>query len=196
MCWTYFVAGEFRKDKWFESKNILSKELCNTLIKENKDLVIHEDVERVVDGILHKRIWNKVDLKYNSEFEQVLNKTLFSGFKPVDIKNIRCWFVSYKENELYDRRVETIKGLPLNDEEQFSTTYDFNLNDDYEGGDIEIYDIWLKNDRETYSLVRPKVGECLIYKPYQHITQKKVTKNTKYQILVMVKNKDLKKNLI
>ena len=113
--WTYFVAGEFRKDKWFESKNILSKELCNTLIKENKDLVIHEDVERVVDGILHKRIWNKVDLKYNSEFEQVLNKTLFSGFKPVDIKNIRCWFVSYKENELYDRRVETIKGLPLND---------------------------------------------------------------------------------
>ena len=193
---TYFVAGEFRKDKWFESKNILSKELCNTLIKENKDLVIHEDVERVVDGILHKRIWNKVDLKYNSEFEQVLNKTLFSGFKSVDIKNIRCWFVSYEENELYDRRVETIKGLPLNDEEQFSTTYDFNLNDDYEGGDIEIYDIWLKNDRETYSLVRPKVGECLIYKPYQHITQKKITKNTKHQILVMVKNKDLKKNLI
>ena len=79
---------------------------------------------------------------------------------------------------------------------QYVTTYDFNLNDGYDGGDIEIYDIWLKNDRETYSLVRPKVGECLIYKPYQHITQKEITKNTKYQILVMVKNKELKKNLI
>ena len=194
--WTYFVAGEFRKDKWFESKNILSKELCDEIIKENKDLVTKENAERVIDGISHKRNWNKVDLKYNSEFEEILNKTIFSSFKNIDINNIRCWFVSYDKGQLYDRHVETIKGLSLNDKEQYVTTYDFNLNDGYDGGDIEIYDIWLKNDRETYSLVRPKVGECLIYKPYQHITQKEITKNTKYQILVMVKNKELKKNLI
>jgi len=196
MGWSYFVAGEFRKDKWFDSKNVLSKELCDEIIKENKDFVTKENAERVIDGISHKRNWNKVDLKYNSEFEEILNKTIFSSFKNIDINNIRCWFVSYDKGQLYDRHVETIKGLPLNDKEQYVTTYDFNLNDGYDGGDIEIYDIWLKNDRETYSLVRPKVGECLIYKPYQHITQKEITKNTKYQILVMVKNKELKKNLI
>ena len=58
------------------------------------------------------------------------------------------------------------------------------------------YDEWYKNDRDTFSVVKPKVGECLIYKPYQHVTYKRVNKNKKYQILVVVKNKDLKKNLI
>jgi len=43
---------------------------------------------------------------------------------------------------------------------------------------------------------KPNIGECLIYKPYQHITYKTVRKNKKYQILVVIKNKDLKKNLI
>ena len=102
----------------------------------------------------------------------------------------------YNEGDGYDRHVETIKGLPLDDKEQYRMMYDFTLNDDYEGGEVEIYDEWYKNDRETFSEVKPNVGECLIYKPYQHITYKKVIKNKKYQILVVVKNKDLKKNLI
>ena len=92
--------------------------------------------------------------------------------------------------------VETIKGLSLDDKEQYQMIYDFTLNDDYEGGEVEIYDEWYKNDRETFSEIKPNVGECLIYKPYQHVTYKKVTKNKKYQILVVIKNKDLNKNLI
>ena len=86
--------------------------------------------------------------------------------------------------------------MSFENEEQYVTTYDISLNDDYEGGEIEVYDEWYKNDRDTYSLIKPKVGECLIYKPYQHVTYKEVTKNTKYQILIIVKNKDLIKNLI
>jgi len=70
------------------------------------------------------------------------------------------------------------------------------LNDDYEGGEVEVFDEWYKNDRDTFSLVKPKVGECLIYKPYQHVTYRKVTKNKKYQILIGVRNKDLNKKLI
>ena len=77
------------------------------------------------------------------------------------------------------KHVETIKGLPLNDETQYCKTYDFTLNDDYEGGEVEVYDEWYKNDRDTFSVVKPKVGECLIYKPYQHVTYRNVTKKQK-----------------
>ena len=196
ICWTYFVGGEFRKDKFFDSKNILTKELCNKLISENKDNLYFEEAEKEVDGILHKRKWFRVKLKYNEEFERIINKTLFSSFKPVDMNEIECSFVKYEVGNKYDRHVETIKNMPFENEEQYITTYDITLNDDYQGGEVEVYDEWYKNDRDTYSLIKPKVGECLIYKPYQHVTYKEVTKNTKYQILIVVKNKDLIKNLI
>ena len=104
--------------------------------------------------------------------------------------------VEYGVGEGYDRHVETIKWLSLDHKEQYNMIYDFTLNDDYEGGEVEIYDAWHKNDRDTFSAIKPNIGECLIYKPYQHATYKKVTKNKKYQIIVMIKNKDLKKTLI
>ena len=147
----------------------------------------------------------KIEQFFNSSFvglslggthlkAKVIN--VFLSFKPLDLKKVECSFVTYNEGQGYDRHVETIKGLPLNDETQYCKTYDFTLNDDYEGGEVEVYDEWYKNDRDTFSVVKPKVGECLIYKPYQHVTYRNVTKNKKYQVLVMIKNKDLVKNLI
>ena len=169
-------------DRFFKSKHILSKELCEQLISEHKDFVIKEEAKKEIDGIIHKCNWSRVELKYNQKFEKILNEKLFLSFQPIDFKKVECSFVTYTEGQGYDRHVETIKGLPLND--------------DYEGGEVEVYDVWYKNDRDTFSVVRPKVGECLIYKPYQHVTYRNVTKNKKYQVLVMIKNKDLKKNLI
>ena len=196
ICWTYFVAGQFRKYKFFDSKNILTKELCDELISENKDNLTVEEASKKIDGILHERRWFKSKLKYNKEFEKVINQKLFTSFKPVDMNDIWCSFIKYEIGNGYDRHVETIKDVPLDDDRQYVTTYDITLNDEYEGGEVEVYDEWYKNDRDTFSLLTPKVGECLIYKPYQHVTYRKVTKNTKYQILIIVKNKDLKKNLI
>ena len=194
--YTYFVAGKFRKDKYFESKQILPKKLCEELISDHKNFVIKEEAKKEIDGIIHKRSWSRIGLKYNKQFEKILNEKLFLSFKPLDLKKVECSFVTYNEGQGYDRHVETIKGLPLNDETQYCKTYDFTLNDDYEGGEVEVYDEWHKNDRDTFSVVKPKVGECLIYKPYQHVTYRNVTKNKKYQVLVMIKNKDLVKNLI
>ena len=39
---------------------------------------------------------------------------------------------------------------------------------------------------EKISEIKPSVGECLIYKPYRFVTYKEVTKNTKYQILIVL----------
>lgn len=194
--WTYFVAGDFRKEKFFQSKQILNQKLCDKLILENKDNLDLYEAEKKIDNITHKRKFNFTKLKYNKEFEKILNNSIFLSFKPVDLNKVWCGFFQYNEGDGYDRHIETIKGLPINDDEQFKQIYDFTLNDDYVGGEIEIYDEWYKNDRDTFSVVKPKVGECLIYKPYQHVTYKRVNKNKKYQILVVVKNKDLEKNLI
>lgn len=196
ICWTYFVGGEFRKNKFYESKQILTENLCNKLIKDNKNNLKFVKAEKEIDGILHQRKFNYTELKYNSELEEILNQSIFSNYKKVDLENLWCGFIEYNEGEGYDRHVETIKGLPLDDSEQYNTLYDLTLNDDYEGGEVEVFDEWYKNDRDTFSLVKPKVGECLIYKPYQHVTYRKVTKNKKYQILIGVKNKDLNKKLI
>lgn len=193
---TYFVAGEFRKDKFYESKQILTKDFCKTLISENKDSLKFVEAEKEIDSILHKRKFKFTELKYNKNFEDLLNDNFFSNYKKVNLKDVWCGMFEYNEGDGYDRHVETIKGLPLDDKEQYQMIYDFTLNDDYEGGEVEVYDVWYKNDRDTFSEVKPKVGECLVYKPYQHVTYKTVTKNKKYQILVVTKNKDLKKNLI
>jgi len=193
---TYYVGGEFRKKKFYESKQLLTENLCNKLIKDNISNLKFVEAEKEIDGILHQRNFNYTKLKYNSELEEILNQSIFSNYKKVDLKNLWCGFIEYNEGHGYDRHVETIKGLPLNDSEQYNTLYDLTLNDDYEGGEVEVFDEWYKNDRDTFSLVKPKVGECLIYKPYQHVTYRKVTKNKKYQILIGVRNKDLKKKLI
>ena len=194
--WTYFVAGEFRKEKFYESKDILTKELCNELISENKKSLTFYQAEKEIDNILHKRKFNFTELKYNSKFESILNRTIFSRFKPVNLKQVWCGFFEYNKGEGYDRHVETIKGVPISDKEQFHQIYDFTLNNGYEGGEVEIYDKWYKNDRDTFSTIKPKAGECLIYKPFQHVTYKRVKNYKKYQILVAIKNSDLQKNLI
>jgi len=182
--------------KFYKSKQILTEDFCKTLILDNKDNLEFYKAEKEIDNILHKRNFKFTKLKYNKKFEDLLNTNFFSNYKKVNLKDIWCGMFEYNEGDGYDRHVETIKGLPLNDKEQYQMMYDFTLNDDYEGGEVEIYDEWHKNDRETFSELKPNIGECLIYKPYQHITYKTVRKNKKYQILVVIKNKDLKKNLI
>tara|TARA_Y100001972_G_scaffold46523_1_gene57389 strand:+ start:2115 stop:3227 length:1113 start_codon:yes stop_codon:yes gene_type:complete len=193
---TYFVANEFRKDKFYDSKQILTNKFCKRLILDNKDNLKFYKGEKEIDNILHKRNFKFTKLNYNKEFEDLLNSNFFTNYKKVNLKDIWCGMFEYNEGDGYDRHVETIKGLSLDDDEQYNLIYDFTLNDDYEGGEVEIYDEWYKNDRETFSEVKPKVGECLIYKPYQHVTYKKITKNKKYQILVVTKNKDLNQKLI
>ena len=57
-------------DRFFKSKHILSKELCEQLISEHKDFVIKEEAKKEIDGIIHKCNWSRVELKYNQKFEK------------------------------------------------------------------------------------------------------------------------------
>ena len=149
---TYFVGGEFRKDKFYNSKQILTNKLCKSLISDNKDnLKFYKVFEKEIDNILHKRNFKFTKLKYNKEFERFIKLKFFSKYKKVNLKDIWCGMFEYNEGDGYDRHVETIKGLSLDDKEQYQMIYDFTLNDDYEGGEVEIYDEWYKNDRETFT---------------------------------------------
>ena len=61
--YTYFVAnGKFRKDKYFESKQILPKKLCEELISDHKNFVIKEEKKKKLMGLYIKEVGVELDL--------------------------------------------------------------------------------------------------------------------------------------
>ena len=72
-------------------------------------------------------------------------------------------------------------------------TIDIYLNDNFKGGDLVVEQSWERSDGDDYTKMNIKAGDVYTYKPWQHITYDTVEEGKKYQIIIQVKNKDLKK---
>ena len=194
ICWTYYVAGEFRKDKFFDREDdFLSNELCESIIEENKDTLLYKEATATIDHIDHSRKFYYTPIIYNKELEDRLNSTIFKRFKPVNMNDLWIGLFKYEEGHGYDRHVESLKGMPLDDKEQYVDTIDISLSNN---GKTQIYDDFRKNNRFTYSTIHSKKGQMLRYKTYQHVQYNKLDEGVRYQLLIFLKNSDYNKFLI
>ena len=194
ICWTYFVAGKFRKDKYFDREdNFLSDKLCDELISDNKETLVYTEQEAVINKIKHQRKFYFTHIKYNAELESILNNTIFSRFKEIDINDLWIALVKYEPGQGYDRHVESLKGMPLDDKEQYVDTVEISLT---ENGVTQIYDDFRKENRLIYSTLKCKKGQMLKYKTYQHVQYNKLEEGVRYQLLIFVKNSNYKKHPI
>ena len=87
----------------------------------------------------------------------------------------------------------TTKGMPLSAPEQLCMSIDIYLNDNFKGGNLIAEESWERSKEGGCAVCKIKQGDVYIYKPWQHMTYDKVEEGTKYQIVIQVKNKDLKK---
>ena len=194
LCWSYFVAGEWRKEKYFERvDNFLSDELCDTIIKENEDTLVFKKGLATIDGIDHSRNFYHTPVKYNAELEEVLNGTIFSRFKKVKFDDLWIGLFKYTAGHGYDRHVESNRGMALDDPNQMVDCIEVALNNT---GHTQVYDEWYKNNRETFSNIKAKKGQMLHYKTYQHVQYNKITEGARWQLLIFLKNSDYKKHPI
>jgi SAM-dependent methyltransferase len=194
VCWTYFAAGEFRKEKFFENhRNVLSPELCAKLIDENQDSYEYQEATATIDNIVHSRSYYSSKVRFNKELEDIINKTIFKRFKPRKMEDLYIRIYKYDVGDKYDRHVESRKGMPIDDPEQFVDTYEIALNDI---GTTRIFDDWRRNNRETFSTIPSTSGNMLEYKTYQHVTYMPVEEGTRYQLLIYLKNNDYIKHPI
>tara|TARA_B110000285_G_scaffold74807_1_gene86135 strand:- start:1905 stop:3026 length:1122 start_codon:yes stop_codon:yes gene_type:complete len=197
ICWTYYSYGEFRKEKLYDRvDSLLSKESCDKIISEYKDKLKVDDVSANIKGVSHTRKleYTKVILTQNVIDE--LNLKVFKEFDNVPFDDLWVRLFKYNEGDLYDRHVETIKGLPFNNPNQFCKTIDITLNDSYEGGTTDIYNKWNASTHDEYTRLTPNIGEALIYKPYYHVSYNTPTSGERYQLIILVKNSDLKKKVV
>lgn len=193
VCWTYYTAGEFRKEKFFEyTRKFLSPELCNRLIEENHDTYEYQQASATIDNIVHSRSYYSTTVKYNKELEDIINKTIFKKFKPRKMEDLYIRIYRYEVGDKYDRHVESRKGMPLDDPEQFVDTYEIALNN---VGQTRVFDDWRRNTRETYSTINSITGNMIQYNTYQHVTYLPADA-TRYQLLIYLKNNDYLKHPI
>lgn len=187
LCWSYYVANAWRKEKYFEKyRNILSSELCANLIEENQNYD-YQEATATIDGIEHTRSFSRTEVKYNKELEEIINKTIFKRFKPRKMEDLYIRIYKYELGDRYDRHVESRKGMPIDDPEQYVDTYEIALND---VGETRIFDDWRRNNRETYSTIKSSTGDMLCYKTYQHSTYMPIEEGIRYQLLIYLKNND------
>ena len=194
LCWTYYVAGEFRKDRWFKkTDNFISDELCDKIINENKSSLVYKEETATINDIPHSRNFHYTPLKHNKELESILNSTIFKRFKPVNMNDLYVGLFKYEQGEGYDRHVESLKGMQLDDKDQYVDTIDIALNSN---GKTQVYDDWRVNSRWEFATVNCKKGQMLKYKTYQHVQYNKLEGGVRYQLLIFLKNSDYNKFLI
>lgn len=191
VCWTYYSGNRFVKKKFYEKvTNLIKPTLCKEIIAENK-IGSYEKVSAIIDDIEHFRIIRLSRLKYNKELWDIISSTFFSRYKQIAFENTNPFFVTYDEGGRYDRHVETKKHIPIGSPEQYGITIEVLLNSEFEGGDLEVYDMWLNDDRNNSQSTELKLGDAIKYSPYQHVTNKEVTKGIRYSAVIHVQNKDL-----
>lgn len=194
ICWTYYVAGEFRKDRWFKKTDkFISDELCDKIINENKSSLVYKEETATINDIPHSRNFYYTPLKYNKELENILNSTIFKRFKPINMNDLYIGLFKYEQGEGYDRHVESLKGMPLDDKDQYVDTIDIALNSN---GKTQVYDDWRVNSRWEFATVNCNKGQMLKYKTYQHVQYNKLEDGVRYQLLIFLKNSDYNKFLI
>lgn len=192
--WAYYSYGDFRKEKLYDRiDSLLSKESCDKIISEYKDKLKVDDVTANIKGVSHTRKIEYTKVTLTQDVIDELNLKVFKEFNNVPFNDLWVRLFKYNVGDLYDRHVETIKGLPFNDSEQFCKTIDITLNDSYEGGTTDIYNKWNKSSRDEFTTLTPKTGDALIYKPYYHVSYNTPTSGERYQLIILVKNKDLKR---
>lgn len=195
--WTYFSLSKFTKEKVCDIKrNIIPDTLCNQIISQNKYEVKFSEKETLIDGVLHRRRFSSCKLKPNNTLFQLLNEKVLTRYQSVDFTDVTCWFVKYDIKDLYDRHVETLKGIDIESDEQYTMTIDIYLNNGYQGGELLVYEDYTKNNKKIYSKIQTRVGDVVTYKPYQHSKYSEVIEGEKYQIIILLRNSDLKKQII
>lgn len=193
--WTYFFNGRFRKENLYRKYNRIPKSLCKKIIEENEGEGFVEDKRTaMVNGIPHTRNVSLKDLKYNRELYEIIQKTLFPQYRVFDEGSLYfSKLIKYHEGGLHSRHVETQQGLSLIDPDQYHESIIINLNDDYEGGELRVYDVWHKSDWKDYSTVKNTAGDIINFKPFQHSETVEISKGTKYEIFIKVKIKEFKR---
>lgn len=192
--WAYYSYGEFRKEKLYDRiDSLLSKESCDKIISDYKDKLKVDDVSANVKGVSHIRKLEYTKVTLTDDVVTELNSKIFKEYNNVSSDDLWVRLFKYNVGDLYDRHVETKKGMPFNDPEQFCMTIDVTLNDSYEGGTTDLYNIWNKTEDDMFTTLTPNVGDCLVYKPYYHVSYNTPTLGERYQLIILVRNKDLKK---
>ena len=195
VCWAFYVGDNYVKNPFYSKfTSIIPKTLCKELIEENiNDLKDHE-ASAFVKGVLHSREYKFTPrIKTNTKFFNIISKDIFKEYDNVDFEDLDISMVCYEPGDNHDRHVMTYKGLPLSDPDQLCMTIDIYLNDNFKGGNLVVEQSWERSDGEDYTEMNIKAGDVYTYKPWQHITYDTVEEGKKYQIIIQVKNKDLKK---
>jgi len=195
VCWTYYVGKEFVCTPLFRKlTNIIPQDLCNELLEDNiNDLKDHK-TSALVKGVVHSRGFGYVPkIKSNQRLNSIISEKIFKEFNNVNFNDLDISLFRYKEGDKYDRHVMTTKGMPLSAPEQLCMSIDIYLNDNFKGGNLIAEESWERSKEGGCAVCKIKQGDVYIYKPWQHMTYDKVEEGTKYQIVIQVKNKDLKK---
>lgn len=194
--WRYYVAGEYRKDRFYNiTKSVLSNDICNKIIADNKNNLKYHYDSAIVKGVEHTREFEACKLLPNEELYGLLSNKIFPEYDSIKWDNVLMILYKYTNDYHYDRHVETVKRMELNNPEQLMLTLDITLNNEYDGGDVDVYDMWNHSSFHVYSRVSPKMGDVITYKPYHHVRYNKVNSGVKYQLLAYVKNSDMSKSV-
>ena len=194
VCWTYFFAGEFRKKNFYDKLNCVPKELCEELIKENT----YEDgfelckASAEIDNLTHEREFYMKDLKHNDDLFSIIQDKFFSNYEKFNSNVLDfCKFIKYEIGGKHDRHVETDRYLHIVDPEQFKDTLLITLNNDFKGGEVLIYDSWIRDNRKVFSNTNTSTGDIIKFNCFQHSQTNEITYGTKYEIFIKVKRKEL-----
>ena len=194
VCWAYYFAGEFRKKNFYDKFNCIPKKLCEDIIKEN----VHEGgfelckASAEVDNITHEREFYMKDLNHNNDLFNIIQEKFFSNYEKFNSNNLDfCKFIKYKKGGKHNRHVETDRYLHIIDPEQFKNTLLVTLNDNFKGGEVLIYDSWIRDNREVFSNTNTKAGDIIKFDCYQHSQTKEITDGVKYEIFIKVKRKEV-----
>lgn len=196
LCWTYYFAGRFCKEKFYEKRNILSSELCREVILQNQNGYVLDEQSAIVEGVVHKRkVWIK-NLVNNPDLFRIIRDEFYPHYEIFNSDDLYfCKIIKYDPGCLHDRHLETDKYNSLLSEEQFVDSLIITLNSDFEGGEFRIFDSWVRSDRSIFSNTNTVEGDVIKFNPYQHCETKEVKKGTKYEIFIKIKRKELKTKL-
>lgn len=179
---------------FYDKINCIPKELCQKIIDENIAAggLELQKASAKIDGIVHVREYYMKDLVDNSLLFDIIQKKFFSNFEKFTSSGLDfCRFLKYETGHRHDRHVETDKHLHIVDPDQFKDTILVSLNDNFEGGEVLVYDSWIRSNREVFSNTRTVTGDVIKFNCYQHSQTNEITKGIKYEIFIKVKRKEL-----
>lgn len=193
VCWTYLVGDKFRKNQWFKQVQ-LEKEIVDELFKLNANQQFtRETSTALVDGIAHTRKLDIAPLIPTKELVKFLEDNFYPHHEIKNIETIGYGKVHrYSLGDRFDRHIETIKGLPILDKDQFADCFIITLNDGFEGGELELFDNWIEGDRNHSVVVEEKAGTVTFFKPYHHAQLSSILNGNRYEIYLLLRHTDIK----